>query len=44
LDDKEVVRGDSKKVTEHYVVKLEKGNQKKTLYYSSTGSLLTNKP
>lgn len=42
-DDKELVTGSKGKVVEHYIVRLEKGNQKKTLYYTINGDLLTNK-
>lgn len=41
--DVELIKSDQKKVVEHYIVKLENGNQKKTLYYSLNGDLLTNK-
>jgi hypothetical protein len=32
-----------KKIVEHYAVKLEKGNLKKTLYYTTKGDVLVNK-
>ena len=39
----EVIKDNQKKVIEHYSVKLEKGNQKKTLYYTLKGEALTNR-
>jgi hypothetical protein len=39
----DMVRNNQKKVEEHYIVKLEKGGQKKSLYYSLKGEVLTNK-
>lgn len=41
--DTEKIRDNQKKIVEHYAVKLEKGGQKKTLYYTLDGNLLTNK-
>lgn len=42
-DDKEKVSGAKGKVVEHYIVRLEKGTQKKTLYFTLNGDLLINK-
>jgi hypothetical protein len=39
----EVIRNNQRKVVEHYAVNLEKGTQKKTLYYTSRGDMLVNK-
>jgi hypothetical protein len=39
----EVVKNNQKKVVEHYTVKLENGTQKKNLYYTVNGEMLTNK-
>jgi hypothetical protein len=39
----EVITNKQKQVVEHYAVKLEKGNQKKTLYFTVKGDLLTEK-
>jgi hypothetical protein len=39
----EIITNKQKNVVEHYAVKLEKGNQKKTLYYTIKGEVLTNK-
>jgi hypothetical protein len=39
----EVITNKQRNVVEHYAVKLEKGNQKKTLYYTIKGDQLTNK-
>lgn len=39
----EKITNNQKKVVEHYTVKVEKGNQKKNLYYTLNGDLLTNK-
>jgi hypothetical protein len=41
--DTEIITSNQKKVAEHYTVRLEKGNQKKTLYYTLKGEGLTNK-
>ena len=41
--DTELIKSQQKKVVDHYAVKLAKGNQKKTVYYSMTGDVLTNK-
>lgn len=41
--DTEVIKDYQKKIAEHYVVNLQKGNQKKTLYYTINGDVLTNK-
>jgi hypothetical protein len=41
--DTEIVRCNQKKIVEHYAVKLEKGNLKKTLYYTIKGEGLVNK-
>lgn len=43
VKDTEVIKDYQKKIAEHYAVKLEKGNQKKTLYYTIKGDVLTNK-
>jgi len=43
IGDTESVTSNQKKVVDHYIVKLEKGNQKKTLYYTLKGEGLTNK-
>jgi len=42
LGDSEVIKSNQKKIVEHYAVKLEKGNQKKTLYYTMKGDMLMN--
>lgn len=39
----EVITDKQQNVVEHYAVKLEKGNQKKTVYYNIKGEVLTNK-
>jgi hypothetical protein len=41
--DTEIVKNNQKKVVEHYIVKLEKDNKKKALYYNLKGEQLTNK-
>jgi hypothetical protein len=43
IKDTEIIKDYQNKIAEHYAVKLEKGNQKKTLYYTMDGNLLTNK-
>lgn len=43
LKDTEVIKDNQQKVAEHYAVTMEKGNQKKTLYYTLNGDVLTNK-
>jgi hypothetical protein len=43
MGDVETVRSNQKKVVEHFSVKLEKGNQRKTLYFTNKGEMLTNK-
>ena len=40
--DTEIIKCNQKKIDEHYVIKLVKGNQKKTLYYNLKGEGLTN--
>jgi hypothetical protein len=39
----EKVNESQRKIVEHYIVKLENGGKKKTLYFTSKGDLLTNK-
>ncbi len=41
--DTEIVKSSQKKVAEHFVVTLVKGNQKKKVYYSMNGNELVNK-
>ena len=43
MKDTEVIKEYQKKIAEHYAVTMEKGNQKKTLYYALNGDVLTNK-
>jgi hypothetical protein len=39
----EKVTSNQKKIAEHFIVKLEKGNQKKNLYFTNKGDILNNK-
>ena len=39
----EVVKDNQKKIVEHYIVRLDNGKQKKTLYFTREGNTLTNK-
>jgi hypothetical protein len=41
VGDAMLIKNNQKKVVEHYAVKLEKGNLKKTLYYTAKGENLT---
>jgi len=43
VGDTEKVTSKQKNVTEHYIVRLEKGGQRKTLYYTLKGEGFTNK-
>lgn len=43
IEDTELIKNNQKKVADHYSVKLEKGNDKKTLYFSLNGDRLVNK-
>jgi hypothetical protein len=42
--DKELIQDYSKKVVKHYVVKVEKDNKKRLLYFDEQGNILKNKP
>jgi hypothetical protein len=39
----EKVNENQRKIVEHYIVRLEKGNMKKTMYYTTKGDILVNK-
>ena len=43
IGDVMLIKNNQKKTVEHYAVKLEKGNMKKTLYFTKKGEVLTNK-
>jgi hypothetical protein len=43
IEDTELIKSSQKKVTDHYSLKLVKGNNKKTLYFNADGTLLNNK-
>ena len=43
IEDTELIKSSQKKVTDHYSVKLEKGNERKTLYFDLQGDVLVNK-
>ena len=38
-----LIKNNQKKIVEHYAVKLEKANMKKTLYFTTKGEVLSNK-
>jgi hypothetical protein len=43
IEDTEVIKSSQKKVVDHYSVKLEKGNDRKVLYFTMNGAEIANK-